>query len=102
MRDHHSTARLWAVWGSLLVLWLLASWLMAEHSLQSRTEALIQRETVMVEVQADNTVKNISHNLAYLYSIPYLIARDARTAEAVKRSEITAAFQSPSIENLVR
>jgi C4-dicarboxylate-specific signal transduction histidine kinase len=67
---------LFARFGTLIVLWLLTSWFIADSVLKSHTREHIQDETVALDKLLSSTAQSIDMGLDYLHGIPTLVAQD--------------------------
>jgi two-component system, NtrC family, sensor kinase len=74
-----------ARFSTLLALWLLLSWFVADATLKSQTRKLIQDETVELENQTGSMAKAIDLGLDYLHGIPELVASDELLPPAMKQ-----------------
>jgi len=71
--------------GSLLLLWTLSSWFIANATQKSHTQELIQNETIGLEQLVSNTAQSIDLGLDYLHGIPALVAKDELLVQSMSR-----------------
>ncbi|MGO9446182.1 MAG: PAS domain-containing protein, partial [Thiobacillaceae bacterium] len=69
--------------GTIVLLWLGGSWLIASSVVQKASQSLVRDESTLVQRRAQNIAKNIAQSIMYLHGIPSLIAEDARTIKAL-------------------
>jgi diguanylate cyclase (GGDEF)-like protein len=70
---------------SLLMFWLLLSWLIAGAVLQPRFTEVIQAESLSLNHQADSLAYDVSSSLLHLHDIPALIALNPIVPMAISR-----------------
>ena len=81
----HSNASLWGVFTIAWLLWLPASWFVADHILDKQVNALIQEKTAAINLQAVNIAEGIVLNLSHLDGIQTVVARDGGVLNALSR-----------------
>ena len=70
------TLRVCVVMGFVIVVWIACAWIIAGYFHDQRSDALFQRESQQVELQAENITRNLRRSLAYLHGIPAASAKD--------------------------
>ncbi|HYP68409.1 MAG TPA: PAS-domain containing protein, partial [Thiobacillaceae bacterium] len=78
-------AFLFGALSAVLLLWLAASWFIADSVMQRGSQSLVKDESTVVERRAQNFARNIAQSTTYLHGIPSLIAKDDRTLKALFR-----------------
>ena len=81
--------------GTLLLLWTLLSWFVADATRKSHTRDLIQNETIALDSLASNTAQAIDFGLDYLHGIPALVAKDELITPALLRFGSTTPSKIP-------
>ncbi len=87
-------ASLFAALSVVLLLWLAASWFIANRIMQRASQNLVKEESTVVERRAQNIARNVAQSITYLHGIPSLIAKDERTLRALRRPGVSSASAS--------
>ena len=83
--EKHAQRRAFLVVLSLILLWSIAAWFIAEHTSRSRGEDVIELETFRSNQRAADLADSIRRNLNYLHGIPDLLAELMRVKQGVAR-----------------
>ena len=90
--------RLLGRFGTLAVLWLALSWVIAGSIMKSHTRELISNESLALEKLLGNSAKAIDLGLKNLHGIPELVAKDEKIALALSPRGAPAASSMPVAE----
>lgn len=69
----------------LIVLWISAAWLIADHNYYSRAKTIIDEQTHIIEDQADDFAESVRRNLHFLQGISNMVSNLARVHVAISR-----------------
>lgn len=70
---------------TLIILWNISSWFIAEHYYLNSTKELIEQETKLSQERASDLADSIKRNLNYLHGIPDLLSNLLRVKWAVSQ-----------------
>ncbi|MEO8333088.1 MAG: EAL domain-containing protein [Gallionella sp.] len=87
---------------TLIVLWNMAAWVIAERNFLSRADALIEQETRVSQERAADLADSIRRYLNHLHGIPDLLSKFLRVKWAVSRFGADVAPSSLPLETRIK
>ena len=97
-----SQHRIMLVAATLIILWNISAWFIAERYYLSESTALIKQETTLAQQRANDLADSIRRNLSYLHGIPDLFSKLLRVQWAVSRFGADVTPSTLPVETRIR
>jgi len=77
--------RVCVVLGLVIAVWVACAWVIAGQYHNQRATVMFQRESQLVEHQAESIARNLHRSLAYIHGIPVESAKDEDIRSPLRR-----------------